>query len=254
MKKIILHVGPHKTGTTSIQNALLENEEILNSKGIGTFKNTRLNGEISANCNVLSLSFVRPELINRARFLNNIPPPSENVRNEQFVLLQGEIAKYERLIVSSEGFSFLRTVQEKELLQSFLSRLIVEIRILLTIRNKREWKKSYLGHLRRSAEGLFEKIHQVPEASRVSSNWYFNQNELIAFWKDLGTLKLLDYEKAMKKEGNIIPCFLRAIDEKPGEYKIDIFKNISPSILSSLKSDVMSSQFYKIIKRILKYK
>lgn len=37
MKKLILHIGSHKTGSTSIQNSLNNNDSLLNDNGYSYF-------------------------------------------------------------------------------------------------------------------------------------------------------------------------------------------------------------------------
>lgn len=229
-KILYLHVGPHKTGTTSIQNALLINEEKLNSINIGVHKNLRLNGSMDANCNVLSLSFVRPKVINIVRLKKTVPPPSHKLRSEHLHLLKQMFNNYNTIVVSSEGFSFLRTKSEKKLIKQFLEKLGgVKIQVIMTHREQKDWERSWINHLKRKNK-LWVHIQAIPEEHRISAEWYLDFNSFKTFWEDISDfpLQIIDYSKVMREEGNIVPDFFRKIGLNPKEYETNVFRNISP--------------------------
>ncbi len=51
MKKLILHIGSHKTGSTSIQNSLNNNDSLLNDNGYSYFNIDPSGSQVSTSTN-----------------------------------------------------------------------------------------------------------------------------------------------------------------------------------------------------------
>jgi len=123
-RKAIVHIGSHKTGSTSIQKALTANLTILKEKGYDCFfKNQDGTPHIIGNINPWFTAF--PDSIEQGFVLND-----KDRLAREMSRLSGNT------IISSESFSW---IFEKEELQAFrreLSRYFDEIKIIVYIRRQ----------------------------------------------------------------------------------------------------------------------
>lgn len=130
MKKIIIHIGDAKTGTSSIQNHLTKNRKHLEEKGILYSKVGLLATYGIANH---KLSYCLKN--NREEDQKNADSLYANLKNE----IDSSPCDY--IIISSEGFCSLRTVTEIEKLRSYLSDY--DVKILAYLRRPDLWIESW---------------------------------------------------------------------------------------------------------------
>lgn len=113
MKEIILHIGPHKTGSTSIQKALLNNESLLSQQG---YQYPRVGFSYMGHHKL-------PELL-------------KNGNKSKALEILRELNKIDSSIVlSSENFDYL-TVDSLKFIQEFLE--FDDIRIIYVFRSASE--------------------------------------------------------------------------------------------------------------------
>jgi hypothetical protein len=131
-------------------------------------------------------------------------------------------------VVSAEGISLLRFDDEMERLRELFGQCSTSI--VLFIRNKSDWMRSYrdtIGRLSGLSDNAEDFNYVEPDS------WLLDfETRVAAFQRAFGKnkVRLLDYDEALAKHGSVIPAFLRtigAIDKfSPAEWR-DIWENRS---------------------------
>jgi len=231
-KRLYLHIGTHKTGTTSFRASLRANAKILEKRGFhafgqpgkkrGFFRKRRKRYNLSK----LALGFLRPELATISRFRSNSlnPKPAAQARLLAGFLRQLRAITADRVIVSSEGLTFLRTPEEKAELRKFLDALGREVTIILVLRDEAGWRASWNNQLRKLPK-VWQGTQALPEMQRANGEWYFDRQAIIDFWSDLGVLVCVDYNATLAAEGNVIPAIYRAMEVDPDGLKLNFETN-----------------------------
>ena len=104
MKNLILHIGSHKTGTTSIQRALLEAEEPLKNCNYELFKTQNIKGNRSKSGNAWGWIDLgkKKEYLDPLRNGLGGKVPNPKVLTEYLFN-----SRQDNIIMSSEGFSWI---------------------------------------------------------------------------------------------------------------------------------------------------
>lgn len=196
-----LHVGTHKTGTTSIQRMILDHRAVLMEHGVAPWFE---NG--NANAFALAHEIIRPSVQTPMRLLGKIADRASRLD------ALGDWASglgCPAALISSEAFCFLRTPEERIALANVLGRYFSEIRPILTLRQDQGWRQSWRAQICRA--GLLDRIEGQPEAERVTAEWYFDRCAITGFWASVGPMTRIDYDTELAAKGSIIPAFLKAI-------------------------------------------
>lgn len=212
-----IHVGPHKTGTTSIQRLIKDEQASLIAQGVTPWSDLE-----STNAFHFAHAFIRTDLHTPMRLLEKIEPGTHALAAFESWAdpVQGRGA-----LVSSEAFCFLRTAEEQLALLGLLMRPFSAIRPIRVRRIEREWRRSWFGQLSRM--GLAERIEALPDAHRVTGDWYFDFDALLQFWAGIGPTTVIDYDREVAEHGSIIPAFLRSLGLGDSICATDYFLNMS---------------------------
>jgi hypothetical protein len=198
---VFLHIGTHKTGTTSFQKWLREHEETLRDRfdlGVyrGGFPNNREVGLACANAD-------------RLLPVRQIPQWSDPVWREHVNDLAAvQMRRSEQtIIVSAESLSFLRTDDEiRRVATMFADR---EVTILLTLREPSDFLASWGRHL---ARGQYELSTDPKSFAYVApDSWLARYDELIAAYAAVfgnDRIRTVDYEAANAEHGSVIPALM----------------------------------------------
>jgi hypothetical protein len=211
-KRLILHIGTHKTGTSSFQRSLKSSEQNLIQQGLVPILESRIKDGVATNikrANVHSKAhlFVRPELRTGARIRHGIIDLTEQQRAN----CRARFAKRLRsmpapsVILSAEVFSFMRTGQEQKYLSEFIAQTERDVTTLVVFREETEWRASWVAQLKSNPEH-YEEIQRQPEESRIDADWFYDKSAIRKSWI-LFNLKELSYEA----HGNIINAIYREI-------------------------------------------
>lgn len=216
MKRIVLHIGTHKTGSTSIQRFLLDHANYLSELGIALYR-----GQFhETNHRELDLASMRYERDSFARLGN-----SRDIDcGEEFTRLIVKIVHdylnacpEPQVIFTSEGLSWIRFDDEIERLKSILDIGRNEATVVVYLRNKEDYLKSYTRQLYKNAERSpsddFNSVLYVEQGT-----WLTDYDTLIAkYEKGFGAnnVVVIDYDEEMQKHGNVIPAFLRVLGIDP---------------------------------------
>lgn len=231
-KRLYLHIGTHKTGTTSFQASLGANLSRLKRRGYHAFslpgrkvkwyqaKRRRYNvGKVAH-------TFMRPGMASIARLeaRNLNPNPENQAKLRAKFLADLKAITAQNLIVSAEGFTFLRTAEEKALVRDFLEGLGREVTIILVARGEEGWRASWENQLRKKPK-VWKRTQKLPDEQRADGEWYYDWQSILDFWSDLGDLRIVSYDEAMASEGNAIPAVYRAMDLEPKGLKLGFESN-----------------------------
>ncbi|RYG88275.1 MAG: hypothetical protein EON59_04945 [Alphaproteobacteria bacterium] len=209
-ERVIIHLGPHKTGTTAFQKYLALNGPALLAAGFAVACDLKSNhsGAIdfgqSTNCYRLAHHFIRGDLETPMRLAKGGLLPSAAQRLAVATSFNGwaRALPQQNLIVSSEAFSFLRTDEERSLLNVMTEGLAVHP--VAVRRDSPHWLSSWEAQLRKM--GLTAPPGDISGTvfDIGPNSWMLDTAQLEAFWGP--ALRWLDYEAAVAMHGSIIPA------------------------------------------------
>jgi len=179
MKTLYLHIGCHKTATSSIQKALFNEHELLSSAGISLFAE-RANGKINPEGN--TSSWVKKD---RYKMSKGYGGEIENADSlaEKLAELPGNV------IMSAEALSWLFTELEIAKLAERFKKLFDEIRVILYIRRQ---DKLIISHHQQASknvnfsDSMFYSTSPkaIPEYQPFFDK-YFNYYDRVSLWSGL---------------------------------------------------------------------
>ena len=197
MREIYIHIGTHKTGTTSIQNFLGTNREALKKGGLYV----PLSGTIGPAAGHHNIAW---ELRNDQRF-----HPRFGTVSDLTAELRG--VECQRVVLSSEDFEYLSQYPERlRFLDDELRELGYKRNYVVFLRNKRDYLFSLFCELRKH-HGIDEDYQSLRKQVRtngyvlVNNDWYFefNYKRLRDTWTQcIGTnLACVNYDQHLAKNG-----------------------------------------------------
>lgn len=211
MKKAHIHIGTHKTGSTSLQRWLSEHRALLEGQGFGLYEGMHNKD----NHIELYLAAMRPERDSFGKqSLRDVvfdagytAAVSERVRG--FVQACGQ----ENLIFTTEGLSLLRHPDELETLRGMFEGVCGAAGVVLYLRNKADYLESYRRQLlkvpgRKKSDTFWSALYVEDDT------WLTDYDQLIAAYEGAfgaGSVKVIDYDGEMARRGNIIPSFAGAL-------------------------------------------
>ncbi len=199
-----IHVGTHKTGSTSIQKALHRCKAGLNAVNVAVYP--------ESNAWALANLFIRPELQTTPRLSGwvSAPTPAEFDAGlkDMRQICRGP---HSGVVVSSEEFCLLRGPQEAESLRSSLGKMFSRIIPVVVLRNVADWRASRCDQLKKT--GNWEAQKALPDAQSTDGEWYYDTAAILAFWSQLGQVIALNYDQSVASKGSILPDFAQAIGQ-----------------------------------------
>lgn len=216
MKDVFLHMGLHKTGTTSFQNFLLERKCLLHSKKIDFYDGAY----IPENHVELALSVLRENL--DAPIKTKIAfPPREDLFEETRMRIDACIrdSTCDKVVFSNETLSFIR--HDFEIFR--LRRLFPpDCRLIPVVcqRNKADWMASFKSQMARM--GVEENNRPDSCGFFAPSGWLLDHERLINLLKaNFEEVLLLDYRE------NVIGHLLAAMGIEVPDFP-ERYDNVSP--------------------------
>lgn len=221
-RKIFLHAGRHKTGSTSIQHYIADNLDFLASYGLAAVENRfetvpRRASTALVNCFDIAHCIIRPELntLIRLRYPELAAPTLKQQQQEAVRVNEWLLGKPgDALIISAEAFSFLRRPSEREIFDLVFRGF--EVRTVLFLRERLDWLESWK---KQTAGGLARFGRPVGDVESVfdyePESWLTDDASIEAFFQP--GCRTLSYEAAMEEHGSVVPAFLEAIGLDPSE-------------------------------------
>jgi hypothetical protein len=251
-KKLYLHIGTYKTGSTSIQRFSLDHADDLRRQGIA-FYCGQFRAENHLELYVASLRYERDSFA-KLGVCKHIPFDAsftQQIADRVHLFLRR--CSEPCVLFSSEGLSLLRYDDEIERLSAILDAENAEVQVILYLRNKVEFLRSYTNQ-------LFKLKGRKPLPDRKSAlyveadTWLTDYDSLIStYQKGFGAhnVVVIDYDDEMQREGNVIPSFLRVlgIDATQGmdvaSYFLNTTNNRNPRNLKQRWSQRMVDAWHK---------
>ena len=201
--RIFVHIGTHKTGTSSFQEWLGRHEsELLERFGIGTYRGA------FPNCREIGLACASP---NRSLPTRGIPQWVDPAwRRHVGELVAVQLARSEDLVLSSEALSFLRSPDEVRHLAQLLHGR--DVTILVVLRNRADFLDSWAKHLRRDRY----KLSRDPKSFAYveTDSWLADYDSLVGVYQSVfgaDHVRVIDYDQAMARNGSIIPAVMAEV-------------------------------------------
>lgn len=204
MRKLILHIGSHKTGTTALQQGLHQNGILLAALGI-TYVGTANIAHIH--------SAIGP--MNPARFL----PEGYKVLDPQDLAARLAAADTETVVASSENFSFFFDKAAMTALHQALRPHFEDIRIVCYLRRQDRHAVSHHAEgakPNRQFEGALwgHAPTALPDYS-TAHDLYLDYNHRLGLWADVfgdGAMVIRIYDRSLLKKRDILADFLDILD------------------------------------------
>lgn len=202
---IVLHIGTHKTGTTSIQHYLGIEEPALEAAGAAVFRDSSgrvLNKEIFHAC-------VSPS---RRRLVT--PRKAKRRGLPLLLLFKWRLRQFmrrnpgRRIVISCEMLSYLREPAEMRRLRLAFPRG-AKVRVVVCLREKQAFLRSYTAQITKQR---FQPSADPRSFAYVEpDSWLLDYDGLLAAFRRLtDDVVVIDYDEAMRAHGNIIPAFCEA--------------------------------------------
>jgi len=207
-----VHIGTHKTGTTSFQQWASKNRiELANATGLEYYE-----GLFAPS------HYEIPMLCMRSN--RNMPMRAkwpdwclDEWQQSAKMHVRNEVERHEGpLLVSSEALSYIRHPDEVERLIDLLRPR--EITVIVVLREPASFLLSYRKTLTRS--GFNFSSYRESFAYVEDDSWLVDYDSLLAVYrKVLGSDRVMSvqYEPALERYGSIIPALLGAIGFSPSE-------------------------------------
>lgn len=207
-RKIYVHIGCHKTGTTSIQHNLAQNPDALKAVGLHFFYENRQTGQLLLPDLHSWLEFVDPQRV--------VP---HGLRLADPVGLRDRLAETEGdIVVSSENFAFFFEQRYIDELRESLSPVFEEIRIVCYLRRQ---DRHVLSHhqegsklFRPSEYDLFGHSPRAIPPFDARHELYLDYHRRLSMWGDVFGDKqviLKVYDRKLLREGDVVADFFEIL-------------------------------------------
>lgn len=209
--RLYLHVGTQKTGTSSFQRYLLDHRDDLRASGTHVITAAGRDGSPTASLGAYADTVLRPTLRTGFRMRN---PPQTEASWRRFVRTVVQVRESvrssgaQRAVLSAEALCFARTPAERWRVWALAAACQAEVVSVVCLRDTAEWRASW--------EAQVGKWHDAVDPGRGTDNilgdWYYDVEAITAFWSQLGRVEVVDYDRALARDGSVIPALLRAMD------------------------------------------
>ncbi len=242
LKNIIVHIGLHKTGTTSIQHTLYRKRNTLNKENI-SYPVFNFRGHDIANHSwpLLSLILEKPENyhLNKSNLLSL--DEIENFKLKTREILKKESKINSTMVISGEGLSI---VDEKSLIKlkeelSLFTNSSTKIEFHYFIRDKIKFIQSVIQE--RLKGGVKESVILNQLSSNIPNNEYMYKSSLHSVFPD-SVIHKHDFDLACKHEGGLEEYFFYKV------LNIDVSKVKRKSPEINVHNTSLSSQAYELLK------
>ena len=237
-RRILMHIGTHKTGTTSFQACLRRNLKPLKAQGYYVFREkvNRAGAQTRARFNVgpFAHQFLRSELVTRPR-LDNVPGVENGAehRRRRIERVAHRLANNPSrdVIISTEVFCYARTPEEAAELARFFDLTGRRPEIFVTFREEASWRKSWGVQMRNYTE-LLKSHPPIDEAQDTRADWYYDRAEIETFWRALAPLHVLNFETDRDENGDLSGRLFAEMGVETSGMQLDIRKNVTANKLT----------------------
>lgn len=207
LNESIIHIGFHKTGSTSIQHFLKTNREQLQRYGYEFYSGQHTDQNhvelhaASMRTNRSSTFKARSEI----DFDENYFRKTKQRVAEFIKQLSGRSA-----IFSAEGLSLLRYQDETKRLSSIIPNTVS---IVAYLRNHEDYRRSHAKQLRKA--GYYGVTDPESHAYMGLDSWMFDYELRLQSYKETfgpENVHIIDYDLVSGRDGSVIPSFLKLLN------------------------------------------
>jgi len=218
--RVVLHIGFHKTGTTSIQHFLWRHRDRLSERGIAFYEGRH----IPHNHVELHIAAMAPERMTPVKKSRAISGGLD-YRNEVEQSLQHFFSSVgaNTYLFSAEGLSYLRSPEEFAWLKSVLPEPVT---IVAYLRQREEYAAAY----RHMISGMMAESDDPQSVAYMRpDSWLFDYETRISGFREVfGDDLVVRNYNAELQGGNIIPSFLQVLGIadafKPDDFQLFLNK------------------------------
>lgn len=210
-----LHVGTHKTGTTSIQEAVSQRRDALEAAGVALWP--------ESNAQELANHFIRPSLWTIPRMAGISAPVDTAVFDELAVRMDEARGNASDLFISSQEFCMMRDALEAQVLKGTLRQVFDRVVPIVAFRDVDDWRASRADELTRM--DMWERQDMLPDALSSDGDWYYDPASVRRFWAQIGEVVEIDYDAVLRRDGSILPAFARALGREGLFNGLDLWMN-----------------------------
>lgn len=210
-KRLYIHIGTHKTGSSSLQHWLGSIREQLEQIGFAYFT-----GAFEPDNHVELFAVpMRPgrEAFARGKYgIVGSEAELESVR-DRFRDFAARHSGHD-LILSCEGLSLLRFDDEIERFRSIIEPTDREVIVVLVLRNKADFLDSFRRQIIKHRD---RELSDNPSSIRYvePDSWLADYDAIEDVWSrsfPSAPVRVIDYDQAIKQEDDVLPALLRAMD------------------------------------------
>ena len=212
MKKVYLHIGTHKTGSTSIQRWLAENIPLLRERGYDLYRGQhKRNNHIELY--LAAMQYERDSLGKHSMTGISFDHDYTNMVAKQVqIFLSGSDSQ--KAIFTTEGLSLLRHKDEIKRLRTILGSSCKSVTIIVALRNPIDFLDSH-------RKQLAKKKKRKPSTDYWSAlyvendTWLTDYESLVDLYKNefgQDNIRIIDYDDQVKLRGSVLIAFLEALD------------------------------------------
>ncbi len=188
MRKLYLHIGTHKTGTTSLQHLLFDASSLLQINGAIVVP-TSLSDKIAAAC-IREDCEIPPFRVDSTPSLRKDELYTECAAELAVIFSAEDCAKF---ILSSEHLSYFRNQSEIARLRGLFPNDI-SVDILLTLRDKNQFLRSYKMQLLRTGYTVSNKKSSLYYCGK--DTWLVDYDSLVATYRaQFGNVVIFHYRR-----------------------------------------------------------
>lgn len=203
-EQVVLHVGTHKTGSTSLQHFFRDHDDTLMAAAGAHYPPGLV---LPASHAELPLLAIRAERTWPARL--RFP---ETERRAWLAMAEAHMSSVVRttsqrtLVLSHEDLSYLRFDDEHKRLRELLGGL--PVKVIVFLRDKAAFLHSYRAQL----EGTGFSLSSDPSSFAYveDDSWLVDHDALVGgYQRSFGAtnVEVVDYDATMERDGSVIPVF-----------------------------------------------
>lgn len=202
-RKSIVHIGFHKTGSTSIQHFLAANRPVLEQNGYWFYSGKH------EDLNHLELHAATMRAERTSTFKNKSSINfDEQYLSDTKASLDNFFDQFESgtAIFSAEGLSLLRYADEAKRLAWLLQS---DVRIVVYLRNLEDYRRSHTKQLK--SAGYTNVKDKDSHAYMQEDSWMFDYElRLRPYRETFGSqnVHVIDYDVVKNRDGSVIPSFI----------------------------------------------
>jgi hypothetical protein len=233
VRQVVLHIGTHKTGTTSLQQFLRDHADTLLAEAGIDYPSGLVIPTAHAE---LPLLAVRRERLWPARIrLPETQLPAWLAAAEVHVRQLLRSARHEVVALSHEDLSYVRFEDELAHLRDLLGD--VPVHVVVFLREPRSFLASYRAQL--AATGFDPSPDPTSFAYLEADSWLVDNEGLLDGYRrtfGAGNVEAFDYDAVLARDGSVIPTVAERLGIPPAS-----LPSLDPYVLNQTGANLRAS-------------